>query len=328
MKSPDGNKLTILNALNQGVFVSGQKLAEQLEISRTAVAKHIQSLQQMGLDIYRVNGKGYRLAAPLSLLDQEKITQHYLNYSHTPPQFITHSVIDSTNAHLLRQLQQGTLELGTTLVAEMQEQGRGRRGRQWQSPFGANLYYSHYWRLDDGLHGAMGVSIAVGLAVHDCLSHLYQLNATLKWPNDVLIEGKKLAGILVELDGQTQGPCHLVIGIGINLAMPKSSAEQIDQPWCDLSHHVEKLDKNQLTAALTFFLQQRLVQYQQTGLSQMYQHWNRQHAFQGKKVTLSTGSNSWSGICEGIDEQGAIILRSDGQNKRYFGGEISLRASQ
>ena len=97
-----------------------------------------------------------------------------------------------------------TLDSGTVVVAEMQQAGRGRRGRVWQSTFGANLYYSYFWRLDDGLQAAMGMSIAVGLAVYDTLKALYQLDIGLKWPNDIYLNKEKLAGVLVELDGQPQ----------------------------------------------------------------------------------------------------------------------------
>ena len=325
MKAPDGNKLAILQALNKGAFISGQLIGEQLGISRAAVAKHITSLQEMGLDIYKVNGKGYRLSRPLSLLNQGDIEQAYQQLDGAGCQFEVQPIIDSTNSELMRRLQQGNISNNTVLVAEMQRQGKGRRGRTWQSPFAANLYYSYYWRLDDGMHAAMGLSIAVGLAVYDSLKALYDLDVQLKWPNDVLINGRKLAGVLVELDGTAEGPCHLVIGIGLNVAMPRTSADSIDQPWCDLSEFNEHINKSQLVAVLTCFLQKRLGQYQHQGLHGMYQQWNAVHAFAGQCVELSSGSSTWRGICEGIDEQGAVVLRVDGQSKRYFGGEISLR---
>ncbi|CAH9065685.1 Bifunctional ligase/repressor BirA [Pseudoalteromonas holothuriae] len=324
-KAPAGNKLAILNALNKGGFVSGQLLGVQLGISRAAVSKHIASLQEMGIDIFTVSGKGYCLNHSLPLLDKAQISQQLAllkcdNLVDVEP------VIDSTNSELMRRIQaQQPLQSGQILVAEMQQAGRGRRGRVWQSPFGANLYYSYYWRLDDGLQAAMGVSIAVGLAVYDALKVLYNLEIALKWPNDIYLNNKKLAGVLVELDGQVEGPCHLVIGIGINLLMPDGASTQIDQPWTDLSTHAGTLNKNQLVAVLTQCLAKRLAQYQQSGLAQMKTQWNTLNAFAGDMVTLSTGQRQWRGVCEGIDEQGGIVLRQDGVLKSYFGGEISLR---
>ena len=172
MKAPDGNKLAILNALNQGGFVSGQALGEKLGISRAAVSKHIKTLQEMGLDIFKVTGKGYCLNSQVGILNKTHIDQHDVE---------VHPIIDSTNSELMRRIQAKTaLESGTVIVAEMQQAGRGRRGRVWQSPFGANLYYSYFWRLDDGLQAAMGVSIAVGLAVYDAIKALYQVEVELK----------------------------------------------------------------------------------------------------------------------------------------------------
>lgn len=329
VKVPDGNKLAILNALNQGGFVSGQGLGEQLGISRAAISKHVQSLQDMGLDIFKVTGKGYRLNNYAGLLNQSKIQQHYTALGAQTASVEVHPIIDSTNSELMRRIQSKTeLESGTVIVAEMQQAGRGRRGRVWQSPFGANLYYSYFWRLDDGIQAAMGVSIAVGLAVYDAIKALYSIEVELKWPNDIYLNKQKLAGVLVELDGQPQGPCQLVIGIGINLQMPQSFSQHIDQAWTDLSQHAQQLDKNQLVASLTYYLEQRLVQYRQTGLHAMYEQWNSLNAFAGECVELNTGHRSWRGICEGIDPQGGIRIRQDGEVKSYYGGEVSLRKAQ
>ncbi len=329
MKAPDGNKLAILNALNQGGFVSGQALGEKLGISRAAVSKHIKTLQEMGLDIFKVTGKGYCLNSQVGLLNKTQIDQHYKALGANTADVEVHPIIDSTNSELMRRIQAKTaLESGTVIVAEMQQAGRGRRGRVWQSPFGANLYYSYFWRLDDGLQAAMGVSIAVGLAVYDAIKALYQVDVELKWPNDIYINKQKLAGVLVELDGQPQGPCQLVIGIGINLQMPESFSQHIDQAWTDLNQHTQKLDKNQLVASLTYHLEQRLAQYRQTGLQAMYEQWNSLNAFAGEYVELNTGHRSWRGICEGIDAQGGILIRQDGEVKSYYGGEVSLRKAQ
>ncbi|MGO3423927.1 MAG: bifunctional biotin--[acetyl-CoA-carboxylase] ligase/biotin operon repressor BirA [Pseudoalteromonas distincta] len=329
MKAPDGNKLAILNALNQGGFVSGQALGEKLGISRAAVSKHIKTLQEMGLDIFKVTGKGYCLNSQVGLLNKTQIDQHYKALGANTADVEVHPIIDSTNSELMRRIQAKTaLESGTVIVAEMQQAGRGRRGRVWQSPFGANLYYSYFWRLDDGLQAAMGVSIAVGLAVYDAIKALYQVDVELKWPNDIYINKQKLAGVLVELDGQPQGPCQLVIGIGINLQMPESFSQHIDQAWTDLSQHTQQLNKNQLVASLTYYLEQRLEQYSESGLQSMHQQWNALNAFAGEYVELNTGHRSWRGICEGIDAQGGIRIRQDGEVKSYYGGEVSLRKAQ
>ncbi|PAJ71953.1 biotin--[acetyl-CoA-carboxylase] ligase [Pseudoalteromonas sp. NBT06-2] len=333
MKAPQGNKLMILNYLEQaqatkGKFISGQVLGDKLNISRAAVAKHMQSLQQMGLDIFKVSGKGYRLSNELDLLNSKHISDHYLDLASKESKLEVHPVIDSTNSEFMRRIQNNEpLNSGTVIVAQMQTAGRGRRGRTWQSPFGANLYYSYYWLLDDGLQAAMGLSIVVGLAVYDTLKILYGIEVQLKWPNDILVNNKKLAGVLVELDGQPQGPCKLVIGIGLNIKMPENYSEQIDQPWTDLFllNPNDGIDKNKLVAQLTHCLEIRLEEYRQTGLLIMHKEWNQLHAFQDQLVTLAIGKRNWQGICKGIDAQGGIRIRQDGEVKSYFGGEISLR---
>ncbi|MBQ4844819.1 bifunctional biotin--[acetyl-CoA-carboxylase] ligase/biotin operon repressor BirA [Pseudoalteromonas sp. MMG005] len=326
--APQGNKLAILHALNQRGFISGQLLATQLGISRAAISKHIKSLQEMGIDIFSLNGKGYCLNESLPLLNPQNIVASLQRLS-CQNSVEVQPIIDSTNSELMRRIQQGeALDSGQVLVAEMQQAGRGRRGRVWQSPFGANLYYSYYWRLDDGLQAAMGVSIAVGLAVYDAIEALYGLSVELKWPNDIYLNGRKLAGVLVELEGQVEGPCHLVIGIGINLQMPENASKGIDQPWTDLASHTHSLDKNVLVAQLTHSLAQRLSLYEKSGLTAMVEQWNKVNAFANEMVTLSTGMRTWRGICEGIDPQGGIVLRQDGELKSYYGGEISLRKDE
>ncbi|MFY8352895.1 bifunctional biotin--[acetyl-CoA-carboxylase] ligase/biotin operon repressor BirA [Pseudoalteromonas sp. SSM20] len=326
MSQITGSKLAILQALKNGEFISGQLLGEQLGISRAAVAKHIKSLCELGLDIYKVNNKGYCLKQEIALISKPELQAEYQKLSGQVGNFETFASIDSTNTELMQRIaSKQVLTSGAVVVAEMQNAGRGRRGRVWQSPFGANLYYSYYWLLDDGLQAAMGVSVAVGLAVFDCIKALYNVEVSLKWPNDILVNNQKLAGVLVELDGQPEGPCHLVIGIGLNIAMPESASEHIDQAWVDLKRLGLEVNKNELAAALTYYLEQRLAQYQATGLSEMYSEWNKVNAFAEQLITLNTGQKTWQGICVGIDKQGGLVLRQDGIEKTYYGGEISVR---
>ncbi|MDE3274239.1 bifunctional biotin--[acetyl-CoA-carboxylase] ligase/biotin operon repressor BirA [Pseudoalteromonas sp. G4] len=326
MSQITGTKLAILQALKNGEFISGQLLGEQLGISRAAVAKHIKSLCELGLDIYKVNNKGYCLNQEIALISQHRLESEFQKLAGHTGNFETYASIDSTNTELMQRLaSKQALTSGTVIVAEMQNAGRGRRGRVWQSPFGANLYYSYYWLLDDGLQAAMGVSVAVGLAVFDCIKALYNVEVSLKWPNDILVNNHKLAGVLVELDGQPEGPCHLVIGIGLNIAMPERASEHIDQSWVDLKRLGLEVNKNELAAALTYYLEQRLSQYQATGLSEMYSEWNKVNAFAEQLITLNTGQKTWQGICVGIDKQGGLVLRQDGIEKTYYGGEISVR---
>ena len=223
----------LIQYLADGQFISGQWLGEQLGVSRAAISNHIASLIDMGLDIYSVTGKGYKLSEPLALLDESSI-QDKLSELGQKNKVEVHNLIDSTNSYLLRRLPNQNQNL-QVCIAEYQDSGRGRRGRKWISPFGSHIYMSMYWYLEQGMAAAMGLSVVSALAVSDAIKELYQINVQLKWPNDIYFDGVKLAGILIDLEGQALEPCHSVIGIGLNISMPQKSAEKVDQPWTDLT---------------------------------------------------------------------------------------------
>ena len=313
----------LVHYLADGALCSGQWLGEQLGISRTAVAKHLEQLQQYGLDLYKIKGKGYRLAQPVQLLDAALIKELQLQQA---PVWVQ-SVTDSTNSQLMQKLKDGVLpEKGAVLVAEAQTAGRGRRGKQWFSPFGCNLYFSMYWQLEQGIQAAMGLSLVVGLAVAKVLQQQWQLPVRLKWPNDLYIEHKKLGGILVELAGQTHAQCDVVIGLGLNIRMPDHTDKAVDQPWADLTSALGKpIDRNLLVALLQHQLVLELQQFSQRGFAPYVQEFNLLDQFAGEQVTLSSGSQTITGFCVGVDAQGGLVLDINGQKQSFYGGELSLR---
>ncbi|WDD98777.1 bifunctional biotin--[acetyl-CoA-carboxylase] ligase/biotin operon repressor BirA [Thalassomonas actiniarum] len=315
----------LIRKLANGEFVSGEALGQQFGVSRAAVSKHINALADMGLDIFRVSGKGYKLARPLDLLSNDKIREA-LAANGLANTVEVHNLIDSTNSYLLRRLP-NNLKQGQVCIAEYQSAGRGRRGRQWISPFGSHIYLSMYWQLEQGMSAAMGLSLVTALAVSDAISELLNIEVQLKWPNDIYLSGVKLAGILIDLEGQALGACHSVIGIGLNLAMPEQSAAQVDQPWTDLKSHTQAvLDRNMLCSAIIKCLTRRLEQHQAFGLTPMVDEWLQQDFYLDKPVKLITGERVTSGICRGINNQGALLLETGGQVKAIYGGEVSLRA--
>lgn len=327
----------LVKSLASGQFVSGQLLGEQLGISRAAIAKHIKALTEIGLDIYSVTGKGYKLAQPLYLLEKEKIVSLLVDENQKKNQQIktsdyplieVHSLIDSTNDYLMRRLP-NQVTAGQVCLAEYQSAGRGRRGRQWISPFGSQIYLSMYWYLEQGLSAAMGLSLVAALAVSDAIKAHSNVQVQLKWPNDIYLDGVKLAGILIDLEGQALEPSHCVIGIGLNLHMPVAAGKLIEQQWTDLqSHSKVRIDRNLLSAQLISCLRQRLQQYQQSGLEQMLAQWHAHDAFLNKKVKLITGEKVTHGTCRGVNNQGALLLEVAGQVKPIYGGEVSLRIDQ
>ncbi len=325
----------LIKSLAAGQFVSGQLLGEQLGISRTAIAKHIKALTEMGLDIYCVTGKGYKLSQPLNLLAKDKITNLLENELSLDsmadanfPFIEVHSLIDSTNDYLMRRLP-NQVSLGQVCLAEYQSAGRGRRGRQWISPFGSQIYLSIYWYLEQGLSAAMGLSLVTALAVSDAVKAHSNVQVQLKWPNDIYLGGVKLAGILIDLEGQALEPSHCVIGLGLNLHMPEESGKLIEQRWTDLQSHSDvEIDRNALSAQLIYSLRRRLQQHQQVGLAPMLDEWHAHDAFLNKRVKLLTGERTTHGICRGVNNQGALLLEVNGQVKPVYGGEVSLRMDE
>lgn len=317
----------LIKALAQGEFVSGQALGDSLDISRTAISKHIKALTEMGLDIYSVTGKGYKLSQPLVLLNKDDIISR-LPTNGTIPEIEVHSLIDSTNSYLLRRLP-NQLSQGQVCLAEFQSAGRGRRGRQWISPFGSQIYLSLYWHLEQGLSAAMGLSLVTALAVSDAIYSLTKIQVQLKWPNDVYLSGVKLAGILIDLEGQALEASHSVIGIGLNLNMPEQAAQQIDQQWTDLQSHCKSvINRNSLSAQLIHHLLKRLKQHQNEGLASMLEEWHTHDFYLNKRVKLLTGERITKGICRGVNNQGALMLEIDGQIRPIYGGEVSLRGDE
>ncbi len=316
----------IIQQLAAGELCSGEWLAEQAGISRAAIARHIDQLQQIGLDIYSIKGKGYRLAKPLTLLDI-----HQMKALQTPsaaPIQVQH-LTDSTNTQLLKRLQEGQqLQAGEVLVAEAQSAGRGRRGNHWISPFGSNLYFSMYWPLEQGIQAAMGLSLVIAVAVAELLEQQYGIKVQLKWPNDIYVAGQKLGGILVELAGQSHAQCDVVIGLGLNIVMPEAASREITQPFTDLSQHLAiPIDRNQLVPALQQAFSQALTEFSKHGFTVFVQRFNQRDLWQGLPVKLSSASLSEQGICRGVDQQGALLLEQQGSIRSFYGGELSLRSA-
>lgn len=313
--------LTLLELLKDGRFHSGQALGVALGISRSAVWKQLQNLEaELGLSIHKVRGRGYQLAAPLTLLDPVEIGR--LAPSCDWPVLVFDS-IDSTNAEALRALEQHQAA-PFLVLAERQTAGRGRRGRKWVSPFAENIYYSLVLRIEGGMRQLEGLSLVVGLAVMQALRELGVPGVGLKWPNDVLVGQKKIAGILLELVGDPADVCHVVLGVGINVNMQMT--DEVDQQWTSMRLESGRVfDRNHLVAELGVTLQRYLARHQAGGFSAVQAEWEQNHLWQGRAVSLIAGVNQIVGEVLGIDNQGALRLKVDGVEKVFSGGELSLR---
>ncbi|WP_338559087.1 bifunctional biotin--[acetyl-CoA-carboxylase] ligase/biotin operon repressor BirA [Erwinia sp. E_sp_B04_7] len=310
--------LTLISLLADGEFHSGEQLGEQLGMSRAAINKHIQTLKDWGIDVFTVTGKGYSLPSPMQLLDEAKIMDQLED-----GRLAVIPVIDSTNQYLLERMD--TLQSGDACVAEYQQAGRGRRGRQWFSPFGSNLYLSMYWRLEQGPMAAMGLSLVIGIVIAEVLRSLGASQVRVKWPNDLYLNDRKLAGILVELTGKTGDAAQLVIGAGINLAMRSPDADIVNQGWINLQEAGVNVDRNTLAAQLVNNMRTSLPLFEREGLAPFIERWSELDNFINRRVKLLIGDREILGIARGIDQQGGLILEQDGVRKSWVGGEISLR---
>lgn len=315
--------LSLLTLLQDGRFHSGEKLGDELGISRAAVWKKLQLLQaELGIPIHKVRGRGYRLEAPLQLLDAD-----WLNTQRGLPKWpaCVAVSVDSTNAEAMRLLPMAR-SLPFYVLAERQTRGRGRRGRDWASPFGENLYYSLVIRIEGGMRQVEGLSLTVGLALLAVIRGLGVIDAGLKWPNDVLVGERKLAGILLELAGDPADVCHVVIGIGLNVNMLSVESGRIGQPWTSLRSVLGcVLNRNELVVELNRQLSGYLEMQLSGGFGAVQDEWESCHLWQGRSVVLAAGGEPIEGVVLGVDRSGAIRLDVAGVERSFSGGELSLR---
>jgi BirA family biotin operon repressor/biotin-[acetyl-CoA-carboxylase] ligase len=318
----------LLAELSNERAVSGTELAARLGVTRAAVWKQIEILRELGLVIDAAPGAGYRLTWPVELLDVATIRAAMSPALRTRLRELDiRWHIDSTNSELMRRAADTSADM-IACLAETQSAGRGRRGRQWHSPLAGNLYCSLLRRFPQGMAGLSGLSLAVGVAVLRALADCGVAEFGLKWPNDVLARGCKLAGILVELGGEFLGPCHAVIGIGINLRLHADEGS-IDQPWIDLATLSDAAppSRNRLAACLIARLIEALDDFAADGFAAFVAEYARHDLLAGKSIRLSTPQGERDGIAIGVDERGALLVRQADQLRSYDSVEVSVRST-
>lgn len=320
--------LALLETLSDGRFHSGETLGERLGVTRAAVWKQLRALRKQGLAIHAVRGRGYQLAYPIDLLRVEDIFDQLSNSSRQLiPRIDVFPELDSTNTYLKMHAAKEGLS-GTACLAELQSAGRGRQGRTWVSPFGCNLYLSLLWRFDSGPGSLVGLSLVIGVALARALRAHVSRDIGLKWPNDVLWQGQKLAGILVEIAGEAIGPSYAVIGVGINVRMPDASGETIGQPWTDIYRITGRMpSRNALAAFVLEEFTAVLRVFEQHGLPAFLDEWRELDAMAGRTVQLHLPDGVIAGQAQGIDDKGALMILVENELRHFASGEVSLRMS-
>jgi len=317
----------LLQILADGQVHSGTALGESLGLTRAAVWKQIRQLLESfpGLEIEQLPGRGYRLSGALELLCPNRIRQLLADSGGNLANLAVLPSIESTNDHLMQSAAflPGHAEV---CLAEQQTSGRGRRGRRWISPFGRNIYLSFAWRFDRPLAVMSGLALAVAVGLTEMLEAAGARPLELKWPNDILSAGRKLAGILIEARGESGGPIEVVIGVGLNFGMAERQARDIDQPWTEVISLLDQApSRNWMVARLIDTLLRVCPSYERQGLEPFLQEWRRYDVLPGQSVVLQLPGETIQGEYLGIDAVGALLLQTASGQRRFHSGEISLR---
>ncbi|WP_110687676.1 biotin--[acetyl-CoA-carboxylase] ligase [Salinicola aestuarinus] len=322
----------LIRLLGDGHYHSGQQLGDYFGVSRTAIWKQLQKLEAMDLPLEAVKGRGYRLVDRVDSLNGATIVSHLAAEprQHLKRLFIE-DVVDSTNTFLRERFQQGAGHAEVCL-AESQTAGRGRRGKAWSASWGRGLILSMGWRFDGGVAALEGLSLAVGVKLAEVMENI-GVKAGLKWPNDLLIdvkgEWRKLAGILLEVTGDVEGPCEVVIGIGLNVGLSEAGRRAAGQPAGALTDVLEaQPSRNQLAAVLIEALIELLPGFAHDGFAAWQSAWNRRHAYANREVHIHQGGEGYDARALEVDAKGNLIVLVDDQRHALTGGEVSIRPSR
>ncbi|UZE95848.1 biotin--[acetyl-CoA-carboxylase] ligase [Alkalimarinus alittae] len=316
----------LLEFLADGEYHSGVEMGAALGVSRTAVWKALGKLESDGVALEVTKGKGYRVRGGLDLLDYDVIVSRLQLHSDKLDSVCVLQDVDSTNSYLMR----GDLLTSgySVCLAERQTLGRGRRGRTWHSPYAKNIYLSMAFGLSGGAEVLEGLSLALGVAVANCLSDQGIQGVGLKWPNDIWVDGKKLAGILVELKGEAEFGWKVVAGLGINVLMSENDGRGVGQPWTSLELVSGKQthDRSLWSAFLIESLIETIERYRTNGLSSLLDDWSKFDILAGKEVTLSGVEGG--GVCHGVDSRGRLLVDIGGKVTVVNAGEVSVRPNE
>jgi len=314
----------ILRTLSDGAFHSGEDLAEKFSVSRATIWNALQGLDQLGVRLFKIRGRGYQLADPIEWLETHLIAD-YLGPSAKQIDLQILDVAESTNSLLLQRAAQGGH--AQCLMAEMQTRGRGRRGRVWHGALGGSLTFSLIWRFNLGVSQLSGLSLAVGVALVRTLNELGHSAIHLKWPNDLVHGYRKLGGVLIEIQGDAMGPSTAVIGVGLNLRLPEQVKNKIDQAMVDLyTLKQSAVSRNALMGSALRHLTEMLALFESEGFEALRAEWELAHAYHDRSVIMRMPDGAEiQGVVRGVATDGALILDTPSGERRFGSGELSMR---
>jgi len=322
MRKFNNNLLKVVSLLQDGAYHDGTSIGKTLRITRSAVWKAIKKLQDYQVMIDSVKGKGYALKQALILLDANKIKPQLKN----DVELMIFESIHSTNVYL-RTMKPKAI---TCCLAEQQTQGKGRMNRQWHSPFGQNIYLSCYFPFAKDISELSGLSLVTSLAIVKTLNcYVSENQFAVKWPNDVIYEGKKISGSLIEIQAESHGVCHAIIGIGINVNMLEDE-DKIKRPWTSVQQITgQYVDRNVLVAQLINQLLAYLHEFSKNGFATFMAEWAKADCLMEKNIALQNNDHIVQGKVIGINAQGHLLLQTDENTVRAFSsGDTSVGTYQ
>jgi BirA family transcriptional regulator, biotin operon repressor / biotin---[acetyl-CoA-carboxylase] ligase len=315
-----------LRSLSDGQFHSGEDIARSLNRSRATLSEALKRVPDLGIELFSVPGKGYRLAEPIEFLDAAAIEKRLATIDpHVRLQVVDE--IGSTSTRVLELAAAGAPS-GTCIAAEWQESGRGRRGRTWVSCLGGSLTFSMLWRFERGAGHLAGLSLAVGEAVASALARCGVERVQVKWPNDVVVDFRKIAGILVETSGESQGPSVAVIGVGVNYRLGEKALELIDQAVTDIAQCApNRPSRTELLAELLASLAAALAAFDARGFAASRDAWRALHAYHGRRVRVFPAHEAaYDAEVVDVAPDGALVVSTvDGRTLNLASADISLR---
>lgn len=316
----------VLRRLGGGEFESGEVLAQSLNVSRSAISAALKRAAQYGVCLYRIRGRGYRLETPVEFIDIAQIVR-LLGATAKHARLEVVDQAESTNSLVARRAALGETS-GLCILAEFQSAGRGRLGRAWYSGLGGALTFSLLWRFERGASHLAGLSLAVSVGVLRGLREAGISNAAVKWPNDIIVNFHKLAGILIETQGDMLGPSVAVIGIGLNYRLQDVVKEKIDQPVVDVVFSAgSAISRNVLFAAVLKHVVGVLREFERDGFAPVRAEWQAAHAYHGRAVRVQQASQAaYNALVTGVGDDGALLVKNGKHLSRLTSAEISLRS--
>lgn len=326
------NHPLLLVRLADGELHSGEWLAKQLNVSRAAVWKGVGRLRAQGVEVQALPRRGYCLANPVELLDARRIGAE-LGPERTAQLRKLELLfeVDSTSTRLLGSAPPPPGSADACL-SELQHAGRGRRGRRWIAPFGSAVAMSLAWTFSDGARGLTALSLAVGVAVYRALVRAGARGLSLKWPNDIWFRDRKIGGVLIELRAEASGPAHVVIGIGLNVALSAAARREIEAGGVRVAAVADACaqapSRNLIAGALLDELLSMLGRFERDGFAAFRDAWTALDALSGRPAQVLLSGTAISGTARGVDEEGALLLDTGNWVQKFVSGEASLRLNE